>query len=627
HPAFMPPRALIHAFMGSQPSAPPLRCSLLGEGSVRLVNGSSRCSGAVEVHHDGRWMPVCQEMWDKEASHVVCRQLHCGEAKETEAEPTPSPVCPPRSTPTKKATLSSQNLCPSLHIHCVGLESTWKQCNVSELCCNGKPASVTCTGSHSVRLVGGGSCCEGRVEVELDGVWGTVCDDAWDLDDAGVVCQQLKCGWAIQAPVASSFHKGTGPIHLDEVSCAGNESQLWDCPAERSHDCGHKEDAGVVCSEHQKWRLSGGKDACAGRVEAYYRGVWNTVCDGAWYKEEMGVLCQWLGCSPSGRKLSFNHTQEGRMNYQCSGTEPSLSWCQWHYNNFNLCHQSQAAGVICNASLTCRPSVCPSVCPSLSPPAPLPGTAEPLCWEAKALSNWTLLLLCVILGLLLLVTVLAFTAGPGLGAMAVWPHRVLGGPAGTAPHLASPSPNRSPSNRSLHAPLAEPLAVPAPGSEDSDSDYEHYDFSSKPPVALSTFYSERPPHTCTMRALRSLGLLPPHRALPSLTLLCARLGWPCTHSSANAPPSQPAPPAESSSSSEDNYYNSGTTRQQQWGNLATPPTNGPAPAALALEEQRPSTSSPAPEEGRGGKSGLGPRSKAGKSNPLCLWKGKSSQEQ
>uniref|UniRef100_A0A674JID3 CD6 molecule n=1 Tax=Terrapene triunguis TaxID=2587831 RepID=A0A674JID3_9SAUR len=350
HPAFMPPRALIHAFMGSQPSAPPLRCSLLGEGSVRLVNGSSRCSGAVEVHHDGRWMPVCQEMWDKEASHVVCRQLHCGEAKETEAEPTPSPVCPPRSTPTKKATLSSQNLCPSLHIHCVGLESTWKQCNVSELCCNGKPASVTCTGSHSVRLVGGGSCCEGRVEVELDGVWGTVCDDAWDLDDAGVVCQQLKCGWAIQAPVASSFHKGTGPIHLDEVSCAGNESQLWDCPAERSHDCGHKEDAGVVCSEHQKWRLSGGKDACAGRVEAYYRGVWNTVCDGAWYKEEMGVLCQWLGCSPSGRKLSFNHTQEGRMNYQCSGTEPSLSWCQWHYNNFNLCHQSQAAGVICNGN-------------------------------------------------------------------------------------------------------------------------------------------------------------------------------------------------------------------------------------------------------------------------------------
>uniref|UniRef100_A0A8C4WFU6 CD6 molecule n=1 Tax=Gopherus evgoodei TaxID=1825980 RepID=A0A8C4WFU6_9SAUR len=354
-PLWAPPLHCLTPSLYAPPSAAPCLYGQpalcpSGEGSVRLVNGSSRCSGAVEVHHRGRWMPVCQEMWDKEASHVVCRQLHCGEAKETAAEPTPSPVCPPRSTPTKEATLSFQNLCPSLHIHCAGLESTWKQCNVSELCCKGKLASITCTGSHSVRLVGGGSCCEGRVEVEADGVWGTVCDDAWDLDDAGVVCQQLKCGWAIQAPVASSFHKGTGPIHLDEVSCAGNESQLWDCPAERSHDCGHKEDAGVVCSEHQKWRLSGGKDACAGRVEVYYRGVWNTVCDGIWYEEEMGVLCRWLGCSPSGKKLSFNYTQEGRMSYLCSGTEASLSWCQWHYNNSNLCHQSQAAGVICNGN-------------------------------------------------------------------------------------------------------------------------------------------------------------------------------------------------------------------------------------------------------------------------------------
>lgn len=33
----------------------------------------------------------------------------------------------------------------------------------------------------------------------------------------------------------------------------------------------------------------------------------------------------------------------------------------------------------------------------------------------------------------------------------------------------------------------------AKGSDSSDSDYEHYDFSSKPPVALSTFYSEPPP--------------------------------------------------------------------------------------------------------------------------------------
>ena len=42
-----------------------------------------------------------------------------------------------------------------------------------------------------MRLVGGQSNNEGRVEYCSGGVWGTVCDNTWDASDAVVVCRQL----------------------------------------------------------------------------------------------------------------------------------------------------------------------------------------------------------------------------------------------------------------------------------------------------------------------------------------------------------------------------------------------------------------------------------------------------
>ena len=49
----------------------------------------------------------------------------------------------------------------------------------------------SCFVDGAIRLRGGTTSREGRVEMCSGGVWGTICDDGWGTTDARVVCRQL----------------------------------------------------------------------------------------------------------------------------------------------------------------------------------------------------------------------------------------------------------------------------------------------------------------------------------------------------------------------------------------------------------------------------------------------------
>ena len=82
-----------------------------------------------------------------------------------------------------------------------------------------------------------------------NGVWGTVCDDLWDINDAQVICRQLGFVGALQATLFASFGQGRGIIWLNNVKCRGNETRIENCPNSGwgEHYCLHYEDAGVDC--------------------------------------------------------------------------------------------------------------------------------------------------------------------------------------------------------------------------------------------------------------------------------------------------------------------------------------------------------------------------------------------
>ena len=94
----------------------------------------------------------------------------------------------------------------------------------------------------------GRSHCSGRVELLHKETRHTVCEAAFDWQDAEVVCRELDCGAPVEVLGAAAFGEGKGQVWSEEIQCGGNETQIQLCPTSAlNHSCSHENDVGLSC--------------------------------------------------------------------------------------------------------------------------------------------------------------------------------------------------------------------------------------------------------------------------------------------------------------------------------------------------------------------------------------------
>ncbi|XP_055081317.1 deleted in malignant brain tumors 1 protein-like isoform X2 [Periophthalmus magnuspinnatus] len=342
--------AICQALLNSTTQVPPTNSSVLPDGNftqfeedindtpyIELLSG--KCHWTLKMSKNSPIVDVAVdvELADRLALQI-CQDLGCGQVYNM-----------------KKIKYPSNSSCLSEYQNQMG---RLQNCSFKEVQDCVVISEALC-GAHMVRLSEGKDRCAGRVELWREDQWGSVCDDHFDLKEAQVVCTQIGCGYALNVSgQVGLFPPGrAGPVLLDDLNCTGTEPNLWDCPATENVDCGHKEDAGVVCSEMKAVRLSGGLDHCSGKVEIHRNGTWGTVCDTCWNRDLASMICSMLQCDPDPQNFTqFNpplsHNPGPLYYYHCPPSSSATLWdCREIFNRPHLCKNTNAAGVICRGSL------------------------------------------------------------------------------------------------------------------------------------------------------------------------------------------------------------------------------------------------------------------------------------
>ncbi|CAM2097425.1 unnamed protein product [Caretta caretta] len=321
-----------------------------GYAGYKLANGSTECSGRVELRHGGAWGTLCDSQWDLQAAHALCLQFDCGFALSMPA----GQLFGTGDGPVWNGTFG-----------CERNESCLRDCPVTALgtteCPPGSEASVVCSGCPGGRLVNGTEC-SGRVEIRHGDTWGSLCASHWDLQDANVLCHQLNCGYAESIQGGAHFGEGRGTVWSDTFHCEGTEPCLWDCSrmALGNPACSPRDTARVTCSgRSEALRLLNGENRCSGTVEISLHGVWSRVLDDQWDMNDASVVCRQLQCGVAEKAYNPPMSERGTgpvglKSVRCGGNETRLTLCDSSMFETSQAGIAEDVGVICSEFMDLR---------------------------------------------------------------------------------------------------------------------------------------------------------------------------------------------------------------------------------------------------------------------------------
>jgi len=218
---------------------------------IRLADGGTPQEGRLEVLVGDQWGTVGGSGVDGLPARVVCAQLGFGGGALRGGNFYGAGTVPERLE-NLRCSGNETNL-----NECSWANSNWGQMHADDY-------SVACNGSETIsdlRLVNGKTTggAEGRLEVLIEGQWGTVCDwVAWfNQEAADVACSQLGFSGPAQLVQGSKYSQDESlPIIISHVGCSGGEASLNDCSFDANDPgnptCTHTDDVGLICKDGKK---------------------------------------------------------------------------------------------------------------------------------------------------------------------------------------------------------------------------------------------------------------------------------------------------------------------------------------------------------------------------------------